>query len=191
MGLKQTTSKVWAPQTSNGYNKKFDNILCTITEDFSATDQSTTHYVYNIQNMSGDESGNDNWSEICTQDSTGTASEEVVAANYPAFYYANTYGTTAGLTGAGAYATGWFIPSLAELRAIYNNYSKLSQVVSAINNVQSDAADAFSKWQYWTSSQAADGNYNFYAWSVSLNSGQLMKESKFNSENVLCIHTID
>ena len=186
MGLKQNTSKVWAPQTSNGYNTKFDHILCTITEDFSATDQSTTHYVYNIQNMSGDESGNDNWEKICTEDLSASTNAET---NYPAFYYANTYGTTAGLTGA--YATGWFIPSLAELRAIYNNYAKLSQVVSAINNVQSNAADAFSKFQYWTSSQAADGNYNFYAWSVSLNSGQLMKESKFNSENVLCIHTID
>ena len=185
MGLKQNTSKIWALDTTTGYNTKFDDILCTITEDFSYTAMNT-YYVSDIQTMSGDESGNDNWEKICTADSSAEANAET---NYPAFYYANTYGTTAGLTGA--YASGWFIPSLAELCAIYNNYTKLSQVVSAINNVQSDAADSFDTWQYWTSSQAEDGTYRFYAWSLSLRTGQLMKEAKKNGGNVLCIHTID
>ena len=184
LGLKHGSSLAWAAQSGNGYNTKFEDILCTITEDFSATAMGT-FYVYNIQTMNGDESGNDNWSKICASDSSASANAET---DYPAFDYANKYGTTTNLSGD--YASGWFIPSFAELRTIYDNYTQLSQVISAINTVQSGAADAFDSGLYWSSSQAENGNNRYYAWAVQFSNGQMFKYMKKYDSSVCCIHTI-
>ena len=97
VGIKKGARFQWAPSGTTGYNKNFTGIQGTIT--------------------SGDTDGSDNWEYICSKDPEGTQDAET---NYPAFNYANTYGQTAGLTGT-EYADGWYLPSIAELKEIYNN----------------------------------------------------------------------
>ena len=71
--------------------------------------------------------GSDNWEYICSVDPTGTAD---TATNYPSFNFANTYGTTAGLTGTD-YADGWYLPSIAELYQVYENKTAIQEGLTA------------------------------------------------------------
>lgn len=70
----------------------------------------------------GDFDGSDNWAYICSIDPNGTANAE---ANYPAFNYANNYGSKEGITGK--YATGWYLPTAVDLYDLGKNNKDVVQ----------------------------------------------------------------
>jgi hypothetical protein len=142
----------WASERTIGYNKRFTDIICTPSNTDNEPASTAT--------FTGDTDGSDNWAYLCQQDPTGTAD---AATNYPAFNYVNNYATTANLTGD--YATGWYMPSLAELCYIYRNKSDLNSVLNTLGGVE------MVNFRYWSSSQN-EFNY-YYAWNVYLPDGTM------------------
>ncbi len=152
VGLKRSPSRMqwcrWSSNTdfANGYSPNITTIQCTPSGSPGA-------YTFSV-----DKDGSDNLSQIAAflagNNDTGTA------ANYPAFYWAKNYGSTNGCTGA--YASGWYLPSIAELYQIYNQITSI------------DAADAlcgltrdFSITTFWSSSQYASEDDTAYIYSFS------------------------
>lgn len=135
----------WASDDSTGYATNFIDTVCTQKSDFE---------------FSGDKDGTDNWEVICAQDSEDTADAEV---NYPAFYFANTYAKNYDLSGD--MASGWYMPSIAELCDIYQNREEINTSLQKLYGLDEQAAmnGLETNW-YWSSSQA--GNEDDYAWFV-------------------------
>lgn len=137
VGLKRSASNmIWCLNTANGYTTNITTILCTPSSSSGA-------YTF-----TGDKDGSDNLSQIAEflagNNDTGTA------ANYPAFYWAKNYGTTNGCTGA--YANGWYLPSIAELYQIYNQRTSIDAAVALCG-----LTNTFSGTLLWSSSQHASG----------------------------------
>ena len=124
----------WCLNTANGYATNITTIQCTPSGSAGA-------YTF-----AGDKDGSDNLSQIASvlagNNDTGTA------ANYPAFYWAKNYGTTNGCTGA--YANGWYLPSIAELYQIYNLRANIDAAVALCG-----LSGTFSSGYFWSSSQNA------------------------------------
>lgn len=109
LGLKQSSSSLmWAPENTTGYSTKFTGII--------AYSDRTGIGCGSIATITGDKDGSDNWEYVKSIDPEGTAAAET---NYPAFNFAATYATTAGITGE--IAEGWYMPSIAELCELYKN----------------------------------------------------------------------
>ena len=148
---KSATTLTWAAENSTGYYRNFTGIQGTIT--------------------SGDMDGSDNWEYICSKDSTASQNS---ATNYPAFNFANTYGTTAGLTGT-EYENGWYLPSVAELYDVYENRIAVQESLAAVNGFN------LTSGYYWSSSQGA--SYYDYAYRVYFSSGGVSLNNKDSSVN--------
>lgn len=140
VGLKRSSSDMqWCRYSSstdcaNGYNTNITTIQCTPSGSAGA-------YTF-----TGDKDGSDNLSQIAAflagNNDTGTA------GNYPAFEYAKNYGSTNGCTGA--YASGWYLPSIAELYQIYNQRTSINAAVALCG-----LTGNFSSTNFWSSSQYA------------------------------------
>ena len=133
---------LWAKEGSTGASTKFENIVCTKTSDSNILDSVT---------FTGDFDGSDNWSEICLADPTGTATDELIQENYPAFYYVNNYGKTigSGYLSTTNYKDGWYLPSIVELIYIFKNREISNSVLTALGGN--------TNWtRTWSSSQDPD-----------------------------------
>lgn len=135
----------WAADESMGYTAKFTDIVC-------AQDSGSV--------FTGDVDGSDNWAAICAQDESNTVYS---SESYPAFSFANTYAETYELTGA--YASGWYMPSIAELYEVYQNRETVNSSLQKIYGLDSNVAmnGLGTNW-YWSSSQAS--SEDDYAWFV-------------------------
>ena len=171
IGLQKSASYLmWAPKDTTGYNTKFTNIVCTPSQTGTGAALTAT--------FTGDTDGSDNWAEICAVDPTGTAD---AATNYPAFNFANTYGTTTGLTDTD-YENGWYVPSLAELCEVYKNKEVIQISLTKANGFK------FGTSAYWSSSQNASKYYNAYQ--VSFDDGYVYYGSKFNDYIVFVLQAL-
>lgn len=128
---------VWAPISSNGYNLYFRQIEGDLSN--------------------GDVDGSDNWDVICSVDSNAKINPEL---SYPVFYFANTYGQVAELTGT-EYEDGWYVPSIKELYDVYKNKIIIQKSLDKVGSYNLE--DAF-----WSSSQSHSQNYA-YKWDFSSN----------------------
>ena len=146
VGLKRSASSMqWCLNTANGYNKNIDTIQCTPSGSAGA-------YTFS----SGDTDGSNNLAQIATYlTSHGSTDDTGTAGNYPAFEYAKNYGSTNGCTGA--YATGWYLPSIAELYQIYNLRANIDAAVALCG-----LTNTFSSAYFWSSSQYASYGNNAY-----------------------------
>ena len=118
------------PDVANGFGTNITTIQCT---PCSPTDGS-----YDAYTFTGDKNGSDNLSQIGEfLESVGKTDDTGTAGNYPAFDYAKNYGTANGCTGA--YATGWYLPSIAELFQIQKEKANIDAVVALC-----DLTDSFS-----------------------------------------------
>ena len=168
VGLQWSASNlIWAPSGTTGYNTNFTEIKA------SYGGSSSSGFTFE-----GDIDGSDNWEYICSIDPEGT---QDAATNYPIFNFANTYGTTAGLTGTD-YETGWYVPSVVELYDVYTN----KEVVQTSLN----AAGGFTLGTsyYWSSSQ--DASYDYFASLVYFGSGYVYGNNKSNYNNVFVLQTL-
>lgn len=157
----------WALDSTTGYATKFADTVCTQNTD---------------KTFSGDTDGSNNWSEMCAADSDGTANPE---NNYPAFHFVNTYAETCGLTDA--YASGWYLPSIAELSTVYENRDAINAALEKIYELDHSAAmnGLTTNW-YWSSSQADSADD--YAWFVHFFNGYAGECPKnFTNVHVLAV----
>ena len=137
IGLQKPASYLeWALSDTTGYNTNFTEIQISFYRG-----SSSSGYTFE-----GDIDGSDNWEYICSIDPEGT---QDAATNYSIFNFANTYGTTAGLTGTD-YENGWYVPSLAEFCEVYKNKDVIQTSLT-----KAEGFEFFG--YYWSSSQDADG----------------------------------
>lgn len=107
--------------------------------------------------------------------------------NYPAFDFADTYASTYDLNGD--YTSGWYMPSIAELRSIYQNREavniSLQKIYELDNNAAMDGLDT--NW-YWSSSQS--DSEDDYAWFVHFFNGYAGECPKnFTNVHALAVRT--
>ena len=108
-------------------------------------------------NFEGLPDGSDGWQIICAVD------EQATNADYPAFAFVNTYAETYGLTGSTA--SGWYLPSIAEVCAVYQNRETINQSLHLIHALDNAASmDGLGTNWYWSSSQSS--SRDDYAWFV-------------------------
>ena len=129
--------------------------------------------------FTGDTEGSDNWEEICAVDPEGTQDP---ATNYPAFNFANTYGTTAGLTGTG-YESGWYVPSIAELCEVYKNKDVIQTSLTKAGGFTIGTS------YYWSSSQRASSYA--YVYLVDFDDGRVLYNDKYGSDNVFVLQALN
>ena len=140
VGLKNTRSE--SPQTlewtTNSSFTKVTAILTSSNSTGASTAKTTT--------FSGDTNGSDNWAAL-----EAALSDTGISGKYPAFEWVNAYASRNSITGK--YASGWYIPTLAELCILYRALESSS--TSYINSLISTTLDGDSiplTVTYWTSS---------------------------------------
>ncbi len=148
------------------------------TPSYFSTDANTATF------YGGDIDGSDNWDCICAFDPVGTAD---AATNYPAFNYVNNYADIHGLTGD--YATGWYMPSIAELCNIYKNKDIIDKVLDALNTAQFAYVTSYKQSRYLSSSISIDGfdRYGF-PFACSFEDGHI---DNVNQAYVCCTRAFD
>ena len=107
---------------------------------------SATGYSTNITALQGDETsgymdGSDGWERL----KKACSDVESNPDKYPAWNYCRNYGATNGLTGD--LATGWYLPTAAELYTIYQNKTAVDESLSKAGGNQ------FGKSWYWSCCQ--------------------------------------
>lgn len=86
-----------------------------------------------------------------------------VSGSYPAFDFVNTYGEIYNLYGD--YASGWYMPDITELSAIYENCRDINAALRKIHGFDDKAAmDGLETNWYWASTQS--DNDDDYAWFI-------------------------
>ena len=118
----------WCTSSATGYNKKITALQGDITSDYI--------------------DGSDGWKKLKAACSDAESNPE----NYPAWNYSLTYAKTNGLTGD--LATGWYLPTVAELYTIYQNKTAVDESLSKAGG------STFGTSYYWSCCQApSDDSY--------------------------------
>ncbi len=169
IGLQSASDLMWAPEDTTGWRTMFTNIVSTPSE-------TSNYYEALTVTFTGDTEGSDNWAEICAVDPEGTAD---AATNYPAFYFANTYGTTAELTGTD-YEKGWYVPSITELCEVYKNKDVIQTSLTKASGF------TFESW-YWSSSQCTNHES---AYQVNFSEGNELDYRKHDDIDVFVLHAL-
>lgn len=161
----------WAKKSTRGYATLFKKIICTPDKTGDGAAETAT--------FRGNTDGSNNWNHIKSIDPDGTANA-VVAENYPAFHWVNTYNTMYAAQ-LGSSNLMWYMPSIAELCEIYRNKEKIDTSLKAIHDLPTGStyADASIKLaSYWSSSQ--EEHYSgTYAWDIFLRTGNISRTEKF------------
>ena len=170
IGLQESASSLmWAPSGTTGDNTKFTNIVCEPSQTGSGAALTAT--------FTGDTYGGYNWEYICSIDPEGTQN---AATNYPIFDFANTYGTTAGLTSTD-YENGWYVPSIAELCEVYKNKEVIQTSLTKASGFTIRRSD------HWSSSQSASSNSMAYlVWA----NGYMTETYKQNAKSVFVLQAL-
>ena len=116
--------------------------------------ESAAGYNTNITALQGDKTsdymdGSDGWEKLKAACSDAESNPE----NYPAWNYSLTYAKNNGLTGD--LATGWYLPTVAELYTIYQNKTAVNESLSKAGGSTFDTSF------YWSCCQ--DPSVNYYA----------------------------
>lgn len=145
----------WCASTSvKGYSTKITTIQCTTT--------------------SGDKNGSDNYEQMAAFSGINDTND---LNNYPAFQFGKEYSTTA--TAGTAYdKSGWYLPSLAELYAIYNVKTTVNAASYLCGGSQ------FGSSSYWSSSQYASGITT--ACRLNFNNGDWTNDTKDSTNLYVC-----
>ena len=176
IALHTSGSLLWAKDGTAGKTTKFEDIICTPSETGAGAAV--------IATFEGDTDGSDNWAYIKSKDADGTA-EALVAANYPAFNWVNTYNTTY-KTVLGGKTFAWYLPSISELCEVYINRSTINASFAKIRKLNTAYADeklTDGGW-HWSSSQSsiADG-----IWAVHSSTDSLAYIRKTINGSACCI----
>ena len=115
--------------------------------------KSATGYSTNITSLQGDKTsdymdGSDGWEKLKAACSDAESNPE----NYPAWNYSLTYAKTNGLTGD--LATGWYLPTVAELYTIYQNKTVVDESLAKAGG------STFGTSYYWSYCQNPYNSYD-------------------------------
>ncbi len=145
LGLQRSETYLrWAESDTTGYTTSFTDIIGT------CSGSGKTGYL-----LSGDLDGSDNWEYICSIDKEGTDTAEEIATNYPAFNFAVNYGTTTcGFDANDELASGWYIPSIAELQKVHINRNAIQTSLTKAEGFTLVFGTTYTA--YWSSSQYPD-----------------------------------
>lgn len=161
----------WAAEGSFGYSARFPDLACVSGGSASFT---------------GDLDGSDNWAAICAQDPAGT---KTAREKYPAFDFSARYAAL--YPTGGDFASGWYIPSIAELCFLYENRAPVEDSLRQIHRLDHSAAmDGLGSNWYWSSSQA--NSADDFAWFVHYFNGYAGECPKnFENLHVLVIRAFE
>ena len=138
---------------------------------------SAVGYSKNITALVGDETrgymdGSDGWEKLKAACSDAESNPE----NYPAWNYSLTYAKTNGLTGD--LATGWYLPTMAELYTINQNRTAVDASLLKAGGSQ------FGTNYYWSCCQNPSGNN--YARGLSFYDGYMLGDTKGYNAYYVC-----
>ena len=176
VGLKHNRSGLaWCRRTddsdyANAYDKNITTIQCPASGNAGAL------------TFTGDKNGSDNLEQIEAFEGVDDTSTE---GNYPAFYFAKNYSTTATNLGTN-YASGWYLPSIAELFQIYANGKGTNKAFDIDAAIETLGGDKFSTSYYWSSSQYAAATARFAADQLSFSNGAWNGRTKHINEQYVC-----
>ena len=118
--------------------------------------------------------GSDGWEKL----KKACSDAESNPGNYPAWNYSLTYAKTNGLTGD--LATGWYLPTVAELYTIYQNKT----VVDA--SLKKAGGSQFGTIYYWSCCQTPSNNYYAKVLDFKYGSVDSLNYAKGSSTNSVC-----
>ena len=139
--------------------------------------KSAAGYEIDISALVGDETsgymdGSDGWDKLKAACSDAASNPE----NYPAWNYCRNYGANTGLEGD--LATGWYLPTVAELYTIYQN-------ITAVNESLSKAGGStFVTSFYWSCCQVP--SYNCDARALNFTNGNMYNGNKASHHGYVC-----
>lgn len=139
--------------------------------------ESAAGYNTNITTLQGDKTsdymdGSDGWEKLKAACSDAENNPE----NYPAWNYSLTYAKTNGLTGD--LATGWYLPTVAELYTIYQNQTAVDASLSKAGG------STFGTSWYWSCCQGPSDNYD--ARGLGFYDGGMGSISKNDNNDYVC-----
>lgn len=154
VGLKHNRSGLaWCPYSALANDTNITTIQCPASGSAGAL------------TFSKDKDGSDNLEQIAKflNDADGVNDDTATKANYPAFYFAKEYSTEA--TNLGTYSTDWYLPTIAELFAIWKVKASVDAASALCGGSQ------FGDSWYWSSSQYASRDDNDNAYFLSFDCG--------------------
>ena len=173
-----TKTYIWANENTAGCT----NLIGNLKVSRSTTQPSGEPYysykegIYTYY-LTGAINGSNSWQALYEATVTLMAEDEQqLPENYPAFDYAKNYAINAGLTGT--YATGWYMPSIAELQNIYSNKTQLETILTSLGG------DTLLGNYYWSSSQTSEATK---AWQLRISDGSISSYDKDVSQYVCVI----
>lgn len=173
VGLKHNTSGLaWCTNGAAAYSNNITTIQCTPSGSAGAL------------TFTGDKDGSNNLEQI--EDFEGV-NDTTTAANYPAFYFGKNYATNTvtNIEATSEFATGWYLPSIAELFQIYACRADTSNGFDIDAASEALGGDKFETAFYWTSSQyASDDSKAYY---LRLSDGAKLDYGKSVEGYVCCI----
>jgi len=142
---------------------------------------SAAGYSTNIEALQGDLNsewdGSDSWAKVKAACSDATDAD---ASKYPAFEYCLKYATTNGL--ADTLATGWYLPTVAELKTIYDNNKNNDGVIEA--SLTKAGGNTFGS--SWYRSCCQNPSYYYSARVLFFDDGNMSSDSKNDSDYYVC-----
>ncbi|MBR0032346.1 MAG: InlB B-repeat-containing protein, partial [Treponema sp.] len=182
LGLVQGTNRAWAQSGKTGYTNKITGLVCTPTGNNAST-----------ATFSGVTDGRQSLDTF--KDFVENNSNDYSDANYPAWYWIENYAATAGLTGA--YASGWYIPSVKELCDLYKVKDVVNNSIQKVGGTQlftSYSTSGYAIW-YWSSSQSlsgsADASADASAWNVSFETGAITSGHKTHTNTASAVRAFN
>ena len=139
--------------------------------------KSATGYSTNITSLQGNKTsdymdGSDGWEKLKEACSDAESNPE----NYPAWNYSLTYAESNGLTGD--LATGWYLPTVAELYTIYQNKTVVDASLSKVGG------STFGTSWYWSCCQ--DPSSSNYARVLDFYDGYMDNYNNYSNNFYVC-----
>ena len=103
------------------------------------------------------------------------------------FYFAKSYGKTAGLTGTD-YENGWYVPSVKELYDVYCNKDIVQKSLNAVGGFSLVPTGTERFYEYWSSSSSSSAGHNVSY--VNFVDGDVGSRQKSYTNNVLVMLSI-
>jgi hypothetical protein len=144
VGLKHGSGLLWCTSSARGINR-ITEIECVI------------FYRSGAYTFGADKDGSDNLEQIAA--SLGSPNDTADETKYPAFYFAKNYKVSAANLAETDYATGWYLPSVAELYWIYANGKGAGRQFDIDAAIGALGGDTFGSQCFWSSSQLEDDDH--------------------------------
>ena len=180
VGLKHSSRGLaWCRSTTNAYDNNITTIQCSASGSAGAL------------TFTGDRNGSDNLVQIGMFLTSNSSNDDTsTAANYPAFYYAKNYSSTASNLGE-IYKDGWYLPSTAELFQIYACRADTSNGFDIDAASEALGGDKFGEGWYWSSSQCEDSPDNRAYMLDFVDGNRVLQAKSYTVTRVCCIRAFN